>query len=363
MNKENWKIKNFEDCINKVIYTNKIQKINFLTKGIYPIISQEEGKINGFWDDENDVFKIRKPIVVFGDHTRVLKYVDFDFVLGADGVKILEPIDDINSKFFFYFLTWLKLPSLGYSRHYKLLKESSIPIPPLPIQEAIVKELDTLHRLKELQEKQLTEYDNLARSTFHCMFGDPVENDRDWKVKKLGKVAPVCSFKGDPQAIKNKYWLLNLDVIEQGSGNIQLINLVGKKEIKQSTIKFNEDNVLYSKLRPYLNKVVIPRTSGYCTTELLPLLPNKVLLNRVFLALLLRSNEFVKFIQEKTNGAKMPRVNMDEFRRFNLILPPLSLQNQFAERIKKIEEQKKLVKKGIEQTQMLIDYTMDKYYG
>jgi type I restriction enzyme S subunit len=68
--------------------------------------------------------------VIFGDHTRVLKYVDFDFVLGADGVKILEPTNNIDSKFLLYYLTWYNVPSLGYSRHYKLLKEISLPAPP-----------------------------------------------------------------------------------------------------------------------------------------------------------------------------------------------------------------------------------------
>ena len=245
----------------------------------------------------------------------------------------------------------------------KMVRNLEIPIPPLPIQEAIVKELDSLHRLKELQEQQLTEYDNLAQCTFYSMFGDPIENDRDWEVRKMGEVAPVSSFKRKLRAIDNKYWLLNLDAVEQQSGEILFINIVDKKEINQSTVTFNEDNVLYSKLRPYLNKVVIPFTSGYCTSELLPLSPNKELLNRVFLALLLRSSAFVEYIQEKTNGAKMPRVNMDEFREFNLIIPPLPLQSQFAERIEKIEAQKELVKQGIDQTQLLIDYTMDKYFN
>lgn len=243
------------------------------------------------------------------------------------------------------------------------LKAIDIPIPSLPIQEAIVKELDILHHLKELQERQLVEYDNLAQSTFYSMFGDPIENEKGWEVRKLVEVAPVNSFKGNVQKFNNKFWLLNLDAVEQQSGQILSVNLVEESEINQSTVKFNEDNVLYSKLRPYLNKVVIPHTSGYCTSELLPLLPQKDLLNRLFLTLLLRSQSFVQYIQEKTNGAKMPRVNMDEFRSFKLIIPPLPLQTAFAERIEKIEAQKELVKQGIAETQLLIDYTMDKYFG
>ena len=120
----------FEQCIEQVVYTAKVQRKTFLSDGAYPIVSQEDAFINGYWDNEADLFKIATPIVVFGDHTKVLKYVDFDFVLGADGVKILQPRD--------FLLPVLLLPatssdldSLGYARHYKLLKELKLAYPAL----------------------------------------------------------------------------------------------------------------------------------------------------------------------------------------------------------------------------------------
>lgn len=116
-----WEIKKFEDCLEKVVYTKKIQRKDFHDNGEYPIISQEQDFINGYWDNSNDLFKVKNPIVIFGDHAQVLKYVDFDFVLGADGVKILQPRNIINSRFFFYFLQNINLGSLGYARHYRLL--------------------------------------------------------------------------------------------------------------------------------------------------------------------------------------------------------------------------------------------------
>ena len=97
-----WNSKPFDDCIEKVTYTKKIHRKDFLAEGALPIVSQEEDFINGYWDDETNLFKTKTPIVVFGDHTKVLKYVDFDFVLGADGVKILKPRDFLLPKFFYY---------------------------------------------------------------------------------------------------------------------------------------------------------------------------------------------------------------------------------------------------------------------
>ena len=97
---------------------------------------------NGYWDNEADVFKITTPVVIFGDHTQVLKFVDFDFVLGADGVKILQPREFLRPKFFYYQLQAAEMPTLGYARHYRLLKELAIPVPPLAEQQRIVGVLD-----------------------------------------------------------------------------------------------------------------------------------------------------------------------------------------------------------------------------
>ena len=138
--KHGWEVIPFEDSIVKVKSTTKISSNKYLKQGIYPIISQEEGLISGYWNNEEDVFKISSPVVIFGDHTRILKYVDFDFVLGADGVKVLQPIKSINAKFFKLFLESCKIASLGYSRHYKLLKELQIPVPGIEEQERIVRE-------------------------------------------------------------------------------------------------------------------------------------------------------------------------------------------------------------------------------
>lgn len=140
--KAGWQSKPFEGCVEKVTYTPKIPRQDFLEDGAFPIVSQEAEFINGYWNNEADLFKVSTPLVVFGDHTKVLKYVDFDFVLGADGVKILQPLDFLLPKFFYYQLQASPLNSLGYARHYKLLKELQIAYPAKPEQQRIVAILD-----------------------------------------------------------------------------------------------------------------------------------------------------------------------------------------------------------------------------
>ena len=169
-----WVEKSFEECIEDVKYTTKIQRKEFLEEGEFPIVSQEAEFTNGYWDNASDVFKVTRPVVIFGDHTQVLKYIDFDFVLGADGVKVLPPKPFLNPKFFFYALRSAPLKSLGYARHYRLLKELQIGYPDANTQVAISKKLDALEaetqRLARLYERKVAALEALKKSLLHQAF-------------------------------------------------------------------------------------------------------------------------------------------------------------------------------------------------
>ncbi|MBQ2536530.1 MAG: restriction endonuclease subunit S, partial [Bacteroidaceae bacterium] len=203
--KEGWTYKNFEDCLVKAAKAKQVQTSEYNSGSKYPIISQEDKMVSGYCDDDSLLYHIDNPVVIFGDHTRVLKYVDFDFVVGADGVKILIPKEFLKAKFLLYYLRWYQVPSLGYSRHYKLLKEIVLPVPPVAEQERIVAELDLLSGIIEKKKEQLKAYDQLAQSIFYTMFGDPIDNPKGWEVKKLGDCFIIGSG-GTPSKAVPEYW-------------------------------------------------------------------------------------------------------------------------------------------------------------
>jgi type I restriction enzyme S subunit len=189
MNAE-WDRRSFESCIESVVYTQKVQRKDFLVSGKYPIVSQEAEFVNGYWDKEADVFKVSRPVILFGDHTQVFKYVDFDFVLGADGVKILQPKGFLCPKFFFYQLRTAEFPSLGYARHYRLLKETEISFPPLPEQQRIVALLDEafagLATAKANAENNFRNARALFESHLQSVFS---ERGEGWVEKTLDKIS------------------------------------------------------------------------------------------------------------------------------------------------------------------------------
>ena len=108
----------------------KAAKSMYQDAGAFPVVDQGQELVAGFVDDDELLFRGRLPVIVFGDHTRIFKYVDFPFVAGADGTRIITPLADrVDVSFFYYALCNLSLANLGYSRHFKLLKEQTIRIP------------------------------------------------------------------------------------------------------------------------------------------------------------------------------------------------------------------------------------------
>lgn len=125
-------------------------------------------------------------------------------------------------------------------------------------------------------------------------------------------------------------WSLNLDQVESNSGRILSRVMVAPEALGPSTYPFVAGTVLYSKLRPYLNKVVVADADGFATTELVPLKCDADRVLPSYLAHYLRSPEFLSFANTVVAGAKMPRMVMGEFWQYKVPLPPLPEQRRIA---------------------------------
>lgn len=170
----------------------KIQTSEYLSVGKYPVIDQGQAQIAGYTDLEDGLFT-DVPAIVFGDHTRIIKYIDSPFFLGADGVKVLKAkVDGTDYKYLFYCLQNAKIPNTGYNRHFKWLKEVEIPLPPLDEQRRIAAVLDKVSDLIAKRREQLRKLDELVKARFVEMFGDPVSNTKGLQTLPLGK---VCNLK------------------------------------------------------------------------------------------------------------------------------------------------------------------------
>lgn len=329
-----------EKLINNVKYPEKLLKSEFLDKGQYPIIDQSEHYIAGYSNNPDLVFNINKPVVCFGDHTRALKYVDFNFVLGADGVKILEPIDEVNTKYLYYCLLNVEIQSLGYSRHFKVLKEIRIPLPPIHIQEEIVKEIEGYQKIID-GAKQVVEN-----------YKPTIKIDPSWEVVKLCDVCAVNSNTIDPVAEFGEEEFIYIDIssVENGTGVINYDNvLVGKEAPSRARRKVTNGDILLSTVRPNLKAFgyVNYRATDKCvaSTGFAVLTPTNA--NGKFIYYTMFQGYVLDQMINSMGKGAYPSINQSDVNALALPLPNLDMQqhivHQIEEEIFAVEQNKKLI--------------------
>ncbi|WP_370425064.1 restriction endonuclease subunit S [Tenacibaculum dicentrarchi] len=183
---KNWLTLNIEETLDKTGSFTKLKSKDYFDKGKFPVIDQGDSFISGFINDEKLLYKGELPVIIFGDHTRVLKFIDFQFATGADGTKVLKPLAIFDNLFYFYYLKSLKIPSLGYSRHFKILKTINVPLPPLAEQQRIVAKLDTLFGSLDALKIRLNNIPQLIKNFKQAVLTQAVTGKltQEWRVGK-----------------------------------------------------------------------------------------------------------------------------------------------------------------------------------
>jgi len=209
---EDWKVKGFEECIDKERISRdiKIPQGKYKKVGRYPIVDQGASFVAGYTDDKSKLYSGCLPVIVFGDHTRIFKFVDFSFSLGADGTKLIQPKDFLNPKYFYYYLCSLIIESKGYNRHYKYLKEKFIAFPEKPEQQKIAFVLSKIQQAIEQQDRIIETTKELKKSLMNKLFAEGLHGEeqkeseislipKTWNIKRLGEVATLQRGKDLPK--------------------------------------------------------------------------------------------------------------------------------------------------------------------
>ena len=201
-----WSEATVENCLESLSLRRmpKVLSRDYKSSGRFPIVDQGQSLIAGWTNDDAGLISTDLPFVVFGDHTRAFKYIDFPFVRGADGTQVLKPKIGIDPRFFYYACRVIELPSRGYNRHFKALKEKTIPMPPLQEQRSIAQALRRIDDALSLQEEQLQTIVDLKLAAMQTLFtrGLRGEAQREteigpmpdsWGIGQLGQFADVIS--------------------------------------------------------------------------------------------------------------------------------------------------------------------------
>ena len=352
MNKINspghWEILSFTDCLKKVKTKRKpsIPKRDYQESGEFPVIDQGASFIAGWTDSPESVISDNLPVVIFGDHTRIFKYVDFPFALGADGTQLLYPNDEIlDSHFFYYALLNLKVPNKGYNRHYRYLREFSVVCPPLPEQRAIAHILQTIQEAKSTRQREIALERERKAALMDELFshgtkGEPRkqteigEIPESWEVVQLKQIANLRRENVKPKDNQNLNFV-GLEHIDSGESTLKRWG--NASAMKSAKNRFYPDDVLYGKLRSYLDKAVIAEMDGICSTDILVFTANSEMLPR-FLIYLLHTEVFVNHAVATSTGISHPRTSWDSLGKFSFSLPSLPEQRAIAAVFQAIDE-------------------------
>jgi type I restriction enzyme M protein len=309
----------------------KIQKTVFGETGRFPIIDQSQEEIAGWTDDESSLIRPSKPLVVFGDHTCAVKFVETPFAQGADGIKILHTVDTLDPRFLYYILRIRPLESNGYQRHFSKLKEHEIPLPPLEVQKEIVAEIEGYQKVI-----------NGARAVLDN-YRPHIPINPDWprvKLEEVAKVTSGCSFSSKDFSISNPIKTIKIanvgvqEFVEDDESNLP----AGFFDLYPDFVVHSSDLVIAltrSIISTGLKVAIVPAAydCSLLNQRVASIRGKEDLSNTKFIYFVLCSDFVYRYISEKARSLMQPNLSVLDLKELHIPLPPLATQQAIVAEI------------------------------
>lgn len=356
-------IKSFDEVFEDVTKLGvKIKTDEYHPIGKYQIIDQGQETVAGYSDLEDGVFE-NVPAIVFGDHTRIVKYVDQPFFLGADGVKVLRSrFKDANYRYLYYALKSVKIPNTGYNRHFKWLKEAKIYYPNSEEQSKIVLILDGISSVVEHRQQELQKLDELVKARFVELFigkGYPTKTIDEVSLGKGEYGAQSASIEYDPT--RPRYVRIT-DINDDGTLNDDVVASINPDDDEQYRLEYGD--FLFARMGATVGKTFAfiagnQIFAGYLIRYKL----NQKLVNPRYLFWYTKLDEYWNWVKLNQSGAAQPGINAKKYGSLRIPVPPVAEQEQFAAFVEQTDKSKVAVQKALDEAQLLFDSLMQKYFG
>lgn len=346
-NKDDWNLYKLTDMVeDDTKNAKKIKKEDYLEDGEFPIVDQGQSVIAGYSNEDNELY-MDYPFIIFGDHTRILKYVDFPIFIGADGVKLLKPLlkkSELKVKYLYYFLSTVKLPSDGYSRHFKYLKEVVVPVPKVNIQEKIIEALDKAQELIDKRKEQIEALDELVKSQFIEMFGNIINNSMNWKTVKL---KDICLLKsgGTPTRSKPEYfqgdipWITTVALGKNLINENDAIEYITQEAINNSATKLIKENSLLFGMRVGVGKISVNTVPMATNQDIMAITEiDTTKYDLIFLKKIIES--YSEYFNNQKRGATIQGIKSDTLKEIEIPIIASELQNNFVDFVKQVDKLK-----------------------
>ncbi|MCZ8192784.1 MAG: restriction endonuclease subunit S [Microcystis sp. LE19-338.1B] len=290
----------------------------------------------------------------------------------ASSLVIIRPSEQIRTDYFYRYLA----SPIGQAEIYKYdngssqpnlsaqsLKQYQLPLPPLEEQRRIAAILDKADGVRRKRKEAIRLTEELLKSTFLEMFGDPVTNPKGWEIVNIENIIELVSGQVDPRESPYSNMLhVGGDNIESRTGEISGCKTPAELSLISGKYLFRKGDILYSKIRPYLNKVSLPDFDGVCSADIYPIRVNHSCVTPIYMTYILRSKGFLEYAEKHSTRTNIPKINRKALLSFECPLPPLGLQNQFTNSANKILKIKDHLKTGVDKANNLFNSLLQRAF-
>ena len=330
----------------------KVPQKEYLTTGKVPIIDQGEEFIGGYTNDDSLAYDGELPVIIWGDHTRIIKLVNSPFVQGADGVKVLQPSRVVNKLYAYYAMKAIELPNKGYSRHFKFLKESSFPLPPLNEQRRIVDKLDRIGDRQRSARNELSHIPKLIARYKQAVLaaacsGKLTEDFRLSNSLSISSISlsEVCNSISDgdhqaPPRSETGIPFITISAINDGSLSLNKATRFVPKSYFESLSKIRKpeiDDILFTVTGSIGIPVIVDTDEPFVFQRHIAILKaNKNIILAKYLLYALGSDQIQKQALNIATGTAQLTIPLGGLRNFQIQLPSLEEQKEIVRRVEKM---------------------------
>jgi type I restriction enzyme, S subunit len=348
---KDWKWVKLDEISDKISLNKiKIKQKDYLQEGKFPVVDQGQDLIGGYFNDEKLIVPNKPPYVIFGDHTKIKKFINFKFIPGADGVKVLKPKIIIEAKFLYYSLFTIRIEDKGYARHFQLLEKELFPLPPLKTQQLIVSKIEELfseldkgiENLKTAQQQLKTYRQSVLKWAFEGKLTNKDVKEGElpdgWEWVNIEDVSKVGTG-ATPLKSRTDYYGGKIAWVTSGALNDEFVreatDFVTEKAIKETNLSVYPKNTLLVAMYGE------GKTRGKCSELLINACTNQAIAAICFDEKTISVKPYLKYfllknyedVRKKSSGGVQPNLNLGIIKKLEFPLPSVKEQNQIVQEI------------------------------
>jgi type I restriction enzyme, S subunit len=345
-----WDIKKVDELVDTVTPPKKLPTSSYAAKGKYPIIDQSQADICGWTDDHEALIQDGLPLIIFGDHTCVLKLVGRPFAQGADGIKVLAARSELRTSFLYQFLNYQPVVTEEYKRHYSILKEKLVffPDPKTGEQQKIAECLSSVDELIAAQAQKLNALKTHKKGLMQQLFPSEGEtqprlrfpefrNAGDWKEKTLNEVFSIFqgyAFSSNDSTADGVRWLKIAEVAIQVMNHDTPSFLPTTHKSRFANFSVREGDYVIALTRPILSgELKIAQIDSILDGALLNQRVGKIVTTNhaAFVYYLLQCSKLVNAIEKSISGNDPPNLSAQQIDEIKIHIPEASEQKRIAD--------------------------------